>query len=431
VFTPENLDAVVVSFEGPDPYSMAGGLGVRATEMCRALVAKGFKTHLVFIGDPGLPREQDDEGVNLVRCLGDLAARTPGGVYDGEAEKVAAFTSEMPSHVLSNIVEPALAGGRRLVIICEDWQTADFCIALHLLLLAANLRDRVILLWNANNWFRFGEMDWTELQAAGAITTVSRYMKQLMRPYGAEAVVIPNGIPENALRPANRSAVTKLRKAAKTDCLAFKMARLSSDKGWSQALGAISLLRAEGTPARLFMRGGIEGYGGGGVIEHARSLGLSVFDWIEPISSVTDACKALSRSDDAAVINLGRFVPLDILPEIEVAATAVLANSIHEPFGLVGLEAMAAGAVAIVGATGEEYARSYANAIAIETEDPAEVASALHGLVLRPDLAHRLRLAARHDAAEFTWSKVIDGWLERLRFLGAQQNVHIPEQVPA
>jgi glycosyltransferase involved in cell wall biosynthesis len=92
---------------------------------------------------------------------------------------------------------------------------------------------------------------------------------------------------------------------------------------------------------------------------------------------------------------------------------------------------MAAGAVAVVGSTGEEYARSYANAIAIETEDPAEVASALRGLVLRPELSQRLRLAAKHDAAEFTWSKVIDGWLERLRFLGLQQNVHIPEQVSA
>jgi glycosyltransferase involved in cell wall biosynthesis len=255
-------------------------------------------------------------------------------------------------------------------------------------------------------------------------------MKQLIRPHGGEAVVIPNGIPDSALRPVNRNAVSRLRKAAQTDCLAFKMARFSSDKGWLQALGAISRLRSDGSAARLFMRGGIEEYGGG-VLEHASWLGLEVCNWNEPIRSIADACRALSNSGDAPVINLARFLPIEIVPEIEVASTAVLANSSHEPFGLVGLEAMAAGAVAVVGATGEEYARSYANAITIETENPAEVASALRGLVLRPDLAKRLRLAAKHDAAEYTWSKVIDGWLERLRFLGSQQNVFVPERATA
>jgi len=430
VFTPENLDAVVVSFEGPDAYSMAGGLGVRATEMCKALAAKGFKTHLVFVGDPDLPREEVNGGVHLIRCLGDLAKQTRSGVYEGEDEKVAAFTAELPVHLLKTVIEPSLAGGRRTVVICEEWQTANFCIELDRLLLAANLRDRVILLWNANNRYRFEELDWASLQSAAAITTVSRYMKQLIRPFGAEAVVIPNGIPENALRPVNRNAVSRLRKAAGTDCLAFKMARFSNDKGWLQAMGAISLLRLDGSSARLFMRGGVEAYGSG-VIDHARWLGLEVCDWNDPITSIADACKALSSSGDAAVINLGKFLPLGIIPEIEVASTAVLANSSHEPFGLVGLEAMAAGAVAVVGATGEEYARSYANAITIETENPAEVASALRGLVLRPDLARRLREAAKHDAAEFTWSKVIDGWLERLRFLGSQQNVVVPEQATA
>ena len=39
-----------------------------------------------------------------------------------------------------------------------------------------------------------------------------------------------------------------------------------------------------------------------------------------------------------------------------VAADVVLANSVSEPFGLVGLEAMAAGGVVLTGGTGEDYA---------------------------------------------------------------------------
>ena len=87
---------------------------------------------------------------------------------------------------------------------------------------------------------------------------------------------------------------------------------------------------------------------------------------------------------------------------------------------------MAAGGVALVGATGEEYARPYGNAIVIETDDGAEVAAALRGLVDRPALARRLRREARHDARDFTWPAVIEGLLERLRYMSFHQQVLTP-----
>jgi glycosyltransferase involved in cell wall biosynthesis len=87
---------------------------------------------------------------------------------------------------------------------------------------------------------------------------------------------------------------------------------------------------------------------------------------------------------------------------------------------------MAAGGVALVGATGEEYARPYGNAIVIETDDPSEVSSALSGLVAQPALADRLRGAARRDAADFAWPLVVDGLIERLRFVCQRQRVLVP-----
>ena len=50
-----NVTFALLSFEGPDPYSRAGGLGSRVTEMSSALAAMGLETHLFFIGDPDLP----------------------------------------------------------------------------------------------------------------------------------------------------------------------------------------------------------------------------------------------------------------------------------------------------------------------------------------------------------------------------------------
>jgi hypothetical protein len=42
---PENTEFVMVCFEGPDPYAMAGGLGMRVDDLSRTLAEMGFPTH--------------------------------------------------------------------------------------------------------------------------------------------------------------------------------------------------------------------------------------------------------------------------------------------------------------------------------------------------------------------------------------------------
>jgi glycosyltransferase involved in cell wall biosynthesis len=310
-------------------------------------------------------------------------------------------------------------------VLCEEWHTAWFCRSLSDRLHALDLRKHTVLLWNANNTFGFEAIDWPILDFVAAITTVSKYMKHLMWPYDVNPVVIPNGIPEGALAPVDMSAAKAIRAAAGTPCLAFKIGRFSPDKRWTQAIAAIAEVRAEGLPARMLIRGGMEPYGGT-VLSFAAERGLAVTDWHEPVADAGGIVRALTETDGAPIINLRRFLPDQVITEINVAATAVLANSGHEPFGLVGLEAMAAGGIAMVGATGEEYARPYGNAIVVETDDPAEMASALRGLVEQPALGERLRVAARRDAADFAWPLVIAGLLERLRFMCLHQRVVPP-----
>lgn len=425
MFTPGALDVVMVSFEGPDQYSQAGGLGVRARELCRALAAKHFDTTLVFVGDPDRPEVEMDAGVRLVRWCQALSSRHRTGVYDGEYAKVAELNRTLPDFLIENVVRPAVAKDRIVAVLCEEWHTARFCRILSDRLHEVGLRDRAVLLWNANNSFGFESIDWGALNYVSSVTTVSRYMKHVMWSYGVNPVVIYNGIPETALKPTSTTAVRTIRAAADTPCLAFKIGRFSPDKRWHQAVAAIAELRSEGTAARLLMRGGIEPFGAQ-VLAFARSLGLRVEDWHEPVEDAGGVARALVETSGAPLVLLRRFLPDQVVGEINAAATAVLANSGHEPFGLVGLEAMASGGLAMVGATGEEYARSYGNAIVVETDDPTEVASALRGLVERPALARRLRQAARRDAADFAWPVVIEGLLERLRFMCRHQRVVTP-----
>lgn len=425
MFTPETLDVVMVSFEGPDQYSQAGGLGVRARELCRAFAALGFRTTLVFVGDPDKPGTEMDQGVQLVRWCQQISARYRNGVYEGELAKIRDLTATLPDKLIDEVIRPAAEAGRTVAVLSEEWHTAWFCKSLSDRLFEKGLRQNAVLLWNANNTFGFGAIDWPVLDFVATITTVSKYMKHLMWPYDVNPVVIPNGIPEGALAPVNAGAAKAIRAAAGTSCLAFKIGRFDPDKRWNQAVAAIAQLRAEGLPARMLMRGGMEPYGAT-VLAFAQQSGLAVTDWHEPVEDAGGIVRALTETDGAPIIHLRRFLPDQVITEINVGATAVLANSGHEPFGLVGLETMAAGGIAMVGATGEEYARPYGNAIVVETDDPAEIASALHGLVEQPGLGKRLQVAARRDAADFAWPLVITGLLERLRFMCQHQRVMLP-----
>jgi glycosyltransferase involved in cell wall biosynthesis len=359
-----------------------------------------------------------------VRWAQPVSARHPLGVYQGEEEIIADLEAHLPGWLAHEVVGPASRRGHTVALLAEEWQTAGTALAASDLLHALGLRNRCAVLWNANNTFGFDRVDWGRLGYVTAVTTVSRYMRGLMLPWGVNPLVIPNGIPQTALEPVDPRAAALIASAAGTPCLGFKIGRFSPDKRWHQAISAVAALRARGIPARLLMRGGIEPFGGD-VIDHARRLGLAVADWFEPIDGAAAVATALADSAGAPLVHLRSFLPDTAIPAIYAGATAVLANSGHEPFGLVGLEAMAAGGVAVVGATGEEYARPYANAVVVETDDGAEVAGALRGLVERPELGERLRRAARRDAAEFAWPRVVEGLLERLRFVCEHQGVAV------
>ncbi len=108
----------------------------------------------------------------------------------------------------------------------------------------------------------------------------------------------------------------------------------------------------------------------------------------------------------------------------------MLANSSHEPFGLVGLEVMAAGGLAVTGSTGEDYADAYRNAIVLETDDAIELVTELNLVKERPHLAASIRRRGRTTARAYIWEKVIEQLLLRIEFAAAQQAVTSPTAQP-
>lgn len=396
----------VLSFEGPDPYSRAGGLGTRVEGLTQALAKSGRDVHLWFVGDPEAPADEMSGNLHLHRWCQGISRFQPGGVYAGEGAKESDYASSLPLHLLTEVLGPALEVGDHAVVLAEEWQTARAVLQLDRLLRQANLRDRVTILWNANNTFGFEGIDWNALARAARITTVSRYMKHRMRELGVDALVIPNGLADDAFEPVDWEGVLALRTQFHDRLLLTKMARWDPDKAWLGTIETAVALKKRGWRPLLVARGGGSDYGYL-VLDTARRLGLEIVDR-KPETGPTGLVDALRTIGGADVVNIESHVDPDARRMLFRASDAVLANSTHEPFGLVGLETMAASGIACTGCSGEDYAVPGQNALVLETGDPREFMGLYERLRRNPTEGRALRDAGRATAKNYAWPEVVN-----------------------
>lgn len=423
--TPENTVFVLLSFEGPDPYSLAGGLGVRVSKLSVALAEQGYETHLFFVGDP--------EKAGLEICCGGrlilhrwsqwISRYHPHGVYEGEEEKLNDCVASLPEFVVESLVRPCVERGRQLVIMAEEWHTTETVCRVSELMERRGLDKGTTLLWNANNTYGFDRINWQRLKQNAIITTVSRYMRQLMQPCGVESLVIPNGIQRDLVQPVEQACCNVLREEMQTDLILFKMARFDPAKGWIKAMETAARLKGQGYSVRFLVRGGMEPYGKN-VLAAAESMGLSVKDTGPEAATLRELVEGLLAARNADVVNIKSFIPHELSSIIYACSDAVLADSVHEPFGLVGLEAMASGGVAFVGKTGEDYARDLDNAMVLETNKSSEAAASILFLEQHKDFKQELRSRARATAKRYIWDRIIGDMLQpKLQRLAWEQCV--------
>lgn len=422
--SPENTAFVVISFEGPDQYSKAGGLGVRVAELSEALAEAGFETHVLFVGDPHLPAQETKNGgrLHLHRWSQWVSRYYPEGVYQGENEKLYDFNESAPWYVMDQIVRPAAAQDRYVAILGEEWHTAEAMCRLSDLLYYNGLRNRAIQFWNANNTMSFHRINWGRLGFTNTITTVSRYMKHIMWGVGTNALVIPNGIPARALEPVDEGAVRRIREILGGEPLLFKIGRFDPDKRWNMAVEAVARMKGMGLRPVFPIRGGIEPHGLE-VLANARAMGLSIKEVRAEGRTVEDCLRALESAGPADLLDLRFFLPDEFVRIMYRAADAVLANSGHEPFGLVGLEVMGAGGIAFTGSTGEDYAIPFENAMVLDTADPGEIVGYVTHLQHHPEEKEEIRQGARRTAATFVWDRVVDNLISKLEYIARNQGV--------
>jgi glycosyltransferase involved in cell wall biosynthesis len=396
----------VLSFEGPDAYSRVGGIATRVEGLTETLAAAGNDTQLWFVGDPDQPGHEFRNSVQLHRWAQWVSRHHPGGVYDGELGKSAEYARSLPPYLVDEFLMPLVRRGRRAVVLAEEWQTVDAVLHLDHLLRAAGVRDRMSILWNANNTFGFERIRWDRLSAAAVITTVSRYMKHRMQHLGVDPLVIPNGLAGDAFNHPDRAALVEIRRRFWGRTLLTKMARWDPDKRWLEAVKIVVEMKKRKWHPLLIARGGTESYGKE-ILAFARAHGLRVINRISNGSGLKGLLAALQGVGNADIVNLRSPVDPQSRPTLFNAASVVLANSGHEPFGLVGLEAMAAGGIACTGCSGEEYAVAGQNALVLETGDPREFVGLFEGMRYDPAQEMLLRHSARSTARRYRWQEVL------------------------
>jgi hypothetical protein len=153
-----------------------------------------------------------------------------------------------------------------------------------------------------------------------------------------------------------------------------------------------------------------------------------VTERVFPEPGVHDLLKAIEDLEDNDVVNLRSPLTLPPRRVLFHAAHAVLANSGHEPFGLVGLETMAVRGVACTGCSGEDCAIPGYNALVLETNDPQEFTTLFSQLRANPGRERALRRAGSVTAKHYLWSEIIQRLLlPRLHFLANRALITAPE----
>lgn len=197
--------------------------------------------------------------------------------------------------------------------------------------------------------------------------------------------VVPNGVdPRPWQVRADRVAAARRRWAGDGPLLAFS-GRLVYEKGVQDLLAALPRLRRRHPGLRLVVAGR---------------------------GPCTDDLQAQARR-----LRLGRavtfagFVPDASLAELVAAADCAVVPSRYEPFGLVALEAAAAGTPVVAAAAGglREIVRDRETGLAFPAGDPGGLAAAVDEVLTDQVLARRLARQARAVVRrEHSWSSVAD-----------------------
>jgi glycogen(starch) synthase len=380
------LRVLMLSWEYPPV--VVGGLGRHVHELSTSLVELGNEVTVVTRHAPGAPIEEYDRGVRVVRAPEDPAR------FNLATPSLLAWTMAF-NHTLTRAALRAVmtgTGGYDLIH-AHDWLVTHTAVTLkeHLdLPLVATIhateagRHQGWLPEDLNRSIH--SVEWWLAHEACRVVVCSEYMKwevgRLLDLPPERVDVIPNGVDAAAWVSTDDAIARARRRHGGRGPLIGYAGRLVYEKGVQHLVDAVPLLRRRHPGLRVVIAG--DG-------PHRQEL--------------QDQARKLHVGN---TVTFAGFVGRE-LPAILAATDATVVPSLYEPFGMVALEAAAAGAPLAVARTGGlvEIVDHDVTGVTFPPHETDGLVEAVDSLLADTGSARRMAAEARAMVTErFAWTGI-------------------------
>ena len=354
-----------------------GGV-VHSLELARALAARGHRVEIAALARAGEGFfRRPDVPAHLVRFQPDESMDFDARV----AAMIAAYRDGL---------RPWLAGGRFDVVHAQDCLSANAALGLR----DAGVIPHVLRTVHHVDEFRSPSLIACQdrsILAPDMVVCVSRaWVEPLRAQFGVEAGVVTNGVDLGRFRPPALAA----ERAADREALDL------GDRLTVLAIGGIEPRKGSLTL--------LEGFAGLRLSLAARRPllliggGATLFDYRSEVDRFWERAAELGVA--AHVRSLGPLSD-ELVARAYRAADVLAFPSAREGFGLVPLEALAAGLPVVASDIDvlREFLVDGGNALLVPPGDGAALAAALGRVATEPGLAARLRVEGLHTAARYSW----------------------------
>lgn len=405
-----SLRIMMLSWEYPPV--VVGGLGRHVHALATSLAAAGHQVTVVTRHAPGAPVEEYSEGVRIVRAPEDPP------VFPLATPTLLAWTMAF-NHTLTRAALRAAEKHEFDVIHGHDWLVTHTAVTV-----AEHLERPLVATIHATEAGRhqgwlpedlnrsIHSVEWWLGHEASRVLVCSSYMKwEVTRLFGLpgdKVEVIPNGVDSKVWQAAPSAVQAARTRFAGEGPLVGYAGRLVYEKGVQHLVDAIPSLREEYPGLRVVIAG--DGPYRGELVEATRRLKLQ------------------------RTVSFAGFLNERELPALLAATNATVVPSLYEPFGMVALEAAAAGAPLAVADTGglAEIVEPGVTGVTFPHSDPAALAGAVGSLLADTDRARSLAKQALTMVGErYAWQSISDRTAAAYRAAIADAPVKQAERIAA
>jgi len=384
------MRVLILSWEYPPV--MVGGLGRHVHALATSLAIAGHEVTVVSRHAEGATFDEVLDGVRVVRVPEDPP------LFPFNSETLLAWTMAF-NHALTRAALRVAEEVRPEVVHAHDWLVAHAATTVkHHLDIPLVATVHATEAGRHQGWLpkemnrSIHSIEWWLTYEARRVITCSQYMRwEVTRlfdlpPEKGEA--IPNGV-ELAEWRADPAEVAAVRETYGDGPLVVFAGRLVYEKGVHDLLAAVPRLRRRHPGLRVVIAG--------------------------------DGPHVAELKAQAKRLRLGRsvawtgFLDSGQLPILAAAADCAVVPSIYEPFGMVALEAAAAGTPLVVADTGglREFVEHGITGLRFAPGRPADLADAVTAVLSDEILARRLTRDARAVLArDYAWSTIADRTVE-------------------